>query len=65
MTGKRPTASQDSPVLVCLQGARPDSDGMLLTRAEARALRASASRTHRRLTEHLQVIRDLPPLRRV
>jgi hypothetical protein len=36
---KRPSASSDSPVLVCLEGARPDSDGMLLTRAEARALR--------------------------
>jgi hypothetical protein len=38
---------------------------MLLTRAEAHALRADASRTHQELTKHLQAVRDPPPPRSV
>lgn len=64
VTRRRATASGDAPVLVCLQGSRPDRDGMLLTRAEAHALRAGASRTHHQLTQHLKVVRD-PRLRSV
>jgi hypothetical protein len=52
MAHRRSTTSNDAPVLVCLQGTRPDSDRMPLARAEAHALRASASRTHQQLTKH-------------
>jgi hypothetical protein len=55
---KRPIASNaESTGLLSLNGERPDRDGPLLTRAEARALRRSASQTHAKLEEHLRVVR--------
>ena len=54
MARKRPTASNAiQPVLLCLDGGRPDAD-LLLTRAEAAALRRSAPLTHAALSEHLK-----------
>lgn len=57
----RRRVADDGPVLVCLQGGRSDDDGMVLSRAEAHALRASASQTHLQLARHLQPVRDAPP----
>ncbi len=54
MSRERPTASDDQPNLLCLDGTRPASDGPLLTRAEAHALRRSAPLTHAQLTQHLE-----------
>jgi hypothetical protein len=49
---QRPTASSPTqPSLVCLNGGRPDAD-LLLTRAEAAALRRSAPLTHAALSAH-------------
>lgn len=54
---KRPTASNDRPpLLTSVAGARPTSDGPLLTRAEAHALRRSAPLTHNQLKAHLQAV---------
>jgi hypothetical protein len=59
----RPTASNDtSPMLACVDGALTISDGPLLTRAEAHALRRSAPLTHTQLKAHLQAL-PAPPLR--
>lgn len=55
---ERPTESSVVvPMLSCLDGDRPDSDGALLTRAEARALRRSAPLTHAKLKAHLKGVR--------
>ncbi len=55
---ERPTASNVArPTLSCLDGDRPDSDGPLLTRAEANALRRSAPLTHAKLKAHLKGVR--------
>jgi hypothetical protein len=43
---------------MCLDGARSEGDGPLLTRAEAQALRRSAPLTHAKLEEHLRVVRQ-------
>ena len=58
---KRPTASDViPPTLTCLKGGRSNSDGPLLTRAEASALRRSAPLTHAQLWEHLQGLPEPP-----
>lgn len=58
MARKRPIASNaESTGLLSLNGERPDRDGPLLTRAEARALRRSAPMTHAKLEEYLRVVR--------
>lgn len=58
MARKRPTASNAERMgLLSLDGARPERDGPLLTRAEARALRRSAPLTHAKLEEHLRIVR--------
>jgi hypothetical protein len=55
---KRPIASNvEHAGLMCLDGARPEIDGPLLTRAEAQALRRSAPLTHAKLEEYLRVVR--------
>lgn len=57
MARKRPTASNETrPLLTGVDGARPTSDGPLLTRAEARALRRSAPLTHAQLKAHLHAV---------
>jgi hypothetical protein len=51
---ERPTDSDvPTPVLACLDGGRPDNEGPLLTRAEARAMARSARLTHADLQRHL------------
>jgi hypothetical protein len=58
VTRKRSIASNaEGTGLLSLDGERPDRDGPLLTRAEARALRRSAPLTHAKLEEHLRVVR--------
>ena len=62
---KRPTASNVPPSeLTVLDGGRPHTDGSLLTRAQAHALRRSAPLTHIQLREHLKPLpeRRLRPL---
>jgi hypothetical protein len=55
---KRPIPSNaESTGLLSLDGERPNRDGPLLTRAEARALRRSAPVTHARLEELLRAVR--------
>lgn len=56
MARKRPTASNDQPMLVALDGGRVAADGPLLTRAEARALRRSAPLTNSQLKDHLKAV---------
>jgi hypothetical protein len=59
---KRPAASDvPPPELALLDGGRPDSDAPLLTRAEARALRRTASLTHAGLRRHLEGVPEPPP----
>lgn len=54
MARKRPIASSvEQPVLACLIGGHPDAD-LLLTRAEAAALRRSAPLTRAALSEHFK-----------
>ena len=63
MERKRPKATTVSPPeLAVLDGGRPDTDEPLLTRAEARALRRTASLTHADLQRHLEGILQ-PPAR--
>ncbi len=57
MARKRPRASDGRPKLLCLDGERPDTDGPLLTRSDARALRRSAAVTHALLAERLEGLR--------
>ena len=55
MARKRPKASDvPMPLLICLDGGKPNGDSHALTPAEARALRRSAPLTHARLKEHLK-----------
>jgi hypothetical protein len=49
---ERPKASDVLPVLVKLDGGKPDPAKPMLTRAEANALRRSAPLTHARLARH-------------
>jgi len=54
---ERPTASNVPPSeLTVLEGSRPQTDGPLLTRAQAHALRRSAPLTHIQLKEHLKAV---------
>ena len=56
---QRPDASDlQQPVLICLDGGRPEDGGPQLTSAEARALRRSAPLTHAQLTQHLEGVAD-------
>lgn len=62
MARERPTASSIVPsALTILDGGRSQTEGPLLTRAEARAVRRSARLTHARLKEHLKDLPDRRP----
>jgi hypothetical protein len=58
---KRPTASDDRPHLVCIDGDRPDGAARLLTMAEAHALRRSEALTHSQLKAHLTPVQRTRP----
>jgi len=54
---ERPTASSvPRSELTAIDGGRPSTDGPLLTRAQAHALRRSAPLTHVQLKEHLKAV---------
>jgi DNA-binding transcriptional regulator YiaG len=58
---KRPTASDViTPTLTCLDGGRSRLDEPRLTRAEAHALRRSATLTHAQLAEYLNGLPEPP-----
>ena len=62
MARERPTASNvTQPVLTCLDDERPDVDGPLLPRGDARGLRRSAALTHALLEAHLRGVPYPPP----
>ncbi len=63
MARERPKASEARPVLVCLDGDKPDTAARLLTRAEAHALRRAAPLTHVSLSKHLDGVTLDPPRR--